>query len=58
MKLQQEGLNITKQAIDGIKRTVPDSIYLPNHLNYDPYKLPTGNPMGNGEDDEDIRWLL
>lgn len=58
MKLQQEGMNLTKQAINSIQRTEHQGIYLPNSLNYDPYKMPTGNPMGDGGDDEDIRWLM
>lgn len=55
MKLQQEGLNLTRSTLDNIKRTGYDGIYTPTHLNYDPYKMP---PSGNGEDGEDLRWLL
>ncbi len=57
MKLQQEGINLTRSALDGIKRTGGhDGLYTPQHLNYDPYKMP-GTGI-NRDDGEDLRWLL
>jgi hypothetical protein len=63
LKLHQEGINITRTAIDGIRRStsdVPDALYTPNHLNHDPFRMPMGNPnpKAQTDPDEDIRWLL
>jgi hypothetical protein len=63
LKLHQEGINITRTALDGIRRSstaLPDALYTPNHLNHDPYKIQMGNtnPKSDENLDEDIRWLL
>lgn len=55
MKLQQEGILLTRSALENIRRTGHDGLYTPTHLNYDPYKLP---PMGQDGNEEDMRWLL
>jgi hypothetical protein len=59
LKLHQEGISLTRSALDGIRKTVsdtPEALYTPNHLPVDPYQIRIGNTMN--PDDEDIRWLL
>jgi hypothetical protein len=57
LKLHQEGMNLTRTALDNIRRTqVPQSVYTPRHLPADPYRIAVGNNRGETEF-EDIRWL-
>lgn len=58
LKLQQEGVTLTRNTLDNFRRTGGPAIYTPGHLNYDPYKLPVGNPNQPQDEDTDMRWLL
>jgi hypothetical protein len=54
LRLHQEGMDVTRSALNNIKRVGWDGVYMPGNLPYDPYKVPGG---GDGTE-EDIRWLL
>jgi hypothetical protein len=54
LRLHQEGMDVTRSALNNIKRVGYDGVYMPNHIQYDPYKVPGG---GDGNE-EDIRWLF
>jgi hypothetical protein len=57
LRLQQEGVEIQKTALDAIKRVGYDGVYTPNHLPFDPYKMPT-NGLNEDDEDSDFRWVL
>lgn len=58
LKLHQEGMNLTRTALDNIRRTqIPNAVYTPKHLPADPYRIQVGNNRGD-PDFEDIRWLM
>jgi hypothetical protein len=65
LKMRQEGIELSKSLLNSIQRTggdtsIPDGVYMPGHMRYDPYTLPIsrGN-LGQGpQEDEDMRWLL
>jgi hypothetical protein len=56
LKLQQEGIRLTKTALEGFQRTGHQTIYTSNHQPINPYVMPIGNPQAGEE--EDLRWLL
>jgi hypothetical protein len=60
MKLHQEGQQITKAALDGIRRTEQpfQGMYTPNHMMHDPFKMTFGQQPNGSSDDEDLRWLI
>lgn len=55
LRIQQQGVDQTKFALDNITRTSYEGMYTNNPLMYDPYKMPGGNGLGEAED---LRWLL
>jgi hypothetical protein len=59
LKLYQEGVAITKVAIDNFKRrsSQVEGIFTNNHLTHDPYAIEVGNNPLNPQK-EDLRWLL
>jgi hypothetical protein len=55
MRLHQEGIELTRNALDSIKRVEYEGIYSTTNLPVDPYRL----KLGSGENQtEDLRWLL
>lgn len=54
LRLRQEGIELTKNSLEGIERTYEDydNVYSPKNMESDPYKIKFR------DDEEDLRWLL
>jgi hypothetical protein len=60
LKLYQEGINITRNALEGFRRSGPvesEGVYTNNQPLYDPFKISMGGNALNPQE-EDLRWLL
>lgn len=52
LRLRQEGIELTKLAIDKAKYQLGSMVYTNNNLNHNPYEMDLGNEK------ENLRWLL
>lgn len=55
LRLHQEGMELTRSALENIQIVNSDGLYTNRSLPVDPYQMPWGQGMGGGED---LRWLL